>query len=114
MGPMLVTNNNCSPRDLGLLRWQAGCRVPLEIVSLGEVIECARQHCRMRPERLAELQEDYPDEWSYAVSLIQWNRQKRTAGVPLTRKPRFTRADPQLFVESVLRRKGIVGLMELI
>ena len=111
---MPVTNNNCSPRDLGLLRWQAGCHVPLEITNLADVLETARRHCKMRPERLEVLQEDYPEQWEYAMNLIQRNRAKRAAGYNLRRQPRITRDDPERYVASIMRRKGIIGLLELI
>ena len=44
------------PRDLGLLLNVLTYRVPIEAPITGAWIEKARKHCRMPPERLAELQ----------------------------------------------------------
>lgn len=110
----VVTNCNCSPRDLGLLRWFAGCNVSLDILNLDDVLEAARIHCRMRPERLAELRDNYPDQWEYAIKLIKINRAKRAAGINIRRQPRITRADtPERYVASIKRRKGLLGLIKL-
>ena len=84
----VVTNNDSTPRDLGLLRWWAGCQVSLEITDLSEVLEVARTHCRMRPERFADLHQNYPAQWSYAMTLIERNRAKRRAGINLKRRRR--------------------------
>jgi hypothetical protein len=43
------------PRDLGLLLNVLLYRVPVEKEISEEWIEVARQHCRMKPERLAEV-----------------------------------------------------------
>lgn len=78
------------PRDLGLLRWFAGCRVDLEITALADVLEAARAHCRMKPERLAQLRSEWPVQYAKAMVLIERNRAKRASGIEIIRRPRPT------------------------
>jgi hypothetical protein len=52
------------PRDLGLLLWCLLYRVPVESPITEQWIEVARGHCKLAPERLAELRaEPYTKLW---------------------------------------------------
>jgi len=54
------------PRDLGLLLHALTYRVPVEQEITEAWIETARKHCRMKPERLAEIQgKDHARFWRY-------------------------------------------------
>jgi len=54
------------PRDLGLLLHALTYRVPVEQKITEDWIETARKHCRMKPERLAEIQgKDHARFWQY-------------------------------------------------
>jgi len=64
------------PRDLGLLLNHLLQAVPLEVVITEEVIEQARLHCQMKPERLAALRSpDHARHWRYLVE----KRERRLA-----------------------------------
>ncbi len=100
-----------TPLDLALLRWYAGCLVPLDIVELEDVVELARVHCKMKLGRLELLRTEYQDHWYHAMRHIERNRQKRRQGITIRRKPRIRRDQPERFMANLKRREGLAGVI---
>jgi len=67
------------PRDLKMLVWWCACRAPLDLGD-GAALDAARVHCKMTPERLAELQTVHAV-WLAAHDLPA-RRARRRAGEP--------------------------------
>ncbi len=84
------TRLTMKPRDLGLLLHALTYRVPVEDQITEEVIENVRQHCHMKPERLAELRSaPHARHWRYLIEKrdrrLAWTKEhgKPPAYVPL-------------------------------
>ncbi len=61
------------PRDLGLLHHHLVFRVPVQVPVTELLIEQARQHCKMTPERLAVLR-DFPHDRHWKTMLAKRDR----------------------------------------
>jgi hypothetical protein len=72
------------PRDLSLLLWQLTYATPWNKELSEEDIEAARQHCRMKPERLTALREPI---WKWQWELMLGRRARRRAWAKANQQP---------------------------